>query len=217
MPVLHCNAEWLVAANRNRRNGSEQVLEPPKPDELEMEMRKDINQYIQFVIRMLPPVCGKEIWNDAAIKTDLSKFVTASQEAFALLLYKNGYEAWSWMSSDSSSSSDGDGTEAQTVPTFKYTSKSIKHLMGRNSGWTVEGLSAFNTLYALVTKDREDNGVVFDEALLKYYEARNNKKRKRVQVEDRSARRNLAICDDLAGLVDEALGSDQEFGDMQAV
>ena len=79
----------------------------------------------------------------------------------------------------------------------------------------MEGLSAFNTLYALVTKDREDNGVVFDEALLKYYEARNNKKRKRVQVEDRSARRNLAIFDDLAGLVDEALGSDhQEIGDM---
>jgi hypothetical protein len=55
------------------------------------------------------------------------------------------------------------------VPTFKYTSRSKTGVTGRNSGWTVEGLSAFNTLYILVTKDREDNGEVFDEALLNYY------------------------------------------------
>ncbi len=95
MPVLHCNIEWLEAANRNGRNRSKQVLKPPKPDILEMEMRKDVKQYIQFVTRMLPPVYGKEVWNEVAGKTKLSNFVTASQEAFALLLYKNGYEAWS--------------------------------------------------------------------------------------------------------------------------
>jgi hypothetical protein len=48
---------------------------------------------------------------------------------------------------------------------------------GRNSGCTVEGLTAFNTLYAMVTKDREDDGEVFDaEALLNYYEERNTQK-----------------------------------------
>jgi hypothetical protein len=95
MPVLHCNVEWLEAANRNGRNQSEQVLEPPKPDIVEMEMRKDVKQYIQFVTWMLPPVYGKEIWNEVVVKTKLSNFVTASQKAFGLLLYKNGYEAWS--------------------------------------------------------------------------------------------------------------------------
>ncbi len=202
MPVLDCNVEWLEAANRNGRNGTEQVLEPPKPDTLEMEMRTNSKQYIQFVTRMLPPVYGKEVWNEVAGKTKLSNFVTASQEAFALLLYKNGYEAWSWMLSDSSSSSDG-----EEIPTFKYTSRSKTYVRGRNSGWTVEGLNAFNTLYVLVTKDREDNGEAFDDALLKYYEKRNNKKRKRVPVDDRGARRKLEICDDLAGLVDETLAS----------
>ena len=155
-------------------------------------------------------------------KTNLPNFVTASQEAFALLLYKNGYEAWSWMLSDSSSSSDGDGSEAPKQPAFKYTSKSINHVMGRNSGWTAEGLNAFNTLYALVKRDREDNGKAFDTALLKYYEERNNKKRKRGRVEDRGARHRLEICDDLAGLVDEAGGDplqsgDEEVGIMEAV
>jgi hypothetical protein len=223
MPVLHCNIEWLEAANRNGRNRSEQVLEPPKPDILEMEMRKDVKQYIQFVTRMLPPVYGKEIWNEVVVKTKLSNFVTVSQEAFGLLLYKNGYEAWSWMLSDSSSSSDGDGIEAPKQPTFKYNSKSINHVMGRNSGLTVEGLNAFNTLYVLVTKDREDNGEAFDDALLKYYEKRNNKKRKRVPVDDRGTRHKLKICDDLAGLVDEELESDplqsgdEEIGNMEAV
>ncbi len=125
---------------------------------------------------MLPPVYGKEIWNEVAGKTKLSNFVTASQEAFALLLYKNGYEAWSWMLSDSSSSSEGDGIEVPKKPTFKYTSRSVNQAMARNSGWTEEGLNAFDTLYGLVTKDREDNGEVFDDALLKYYEERNKKK-----------------------------------------
>ena len=218
MPVLDCNVEWLEAANRNGRNGTEQVLEPPKPDTLEMEMRSNSKQYIQFVTRMLPPVYGKEVWNEVAGKTKLSNFVTASQEAFALLLYKNGYEAWSWMLSDSSSSSDG-----EEVPTFKYTSRPKNGVTGRNSGWTVEGLTAFNTLYAMVTKDREDNGDVFDDALLSYYEERNTKKRRRVPVEDRGTRQRLTICDDLAGLVDETLASntvpsgDEEISNMEAV
>ena len=63
-------------------------------------------------------------------------------------------------------------------PTFKYTSRSVNQVMARNSGWTEEGLNAFDTLYGLVTKDREDNGEVFDDALLKYYEERNKKKEK---------------------------------------
>jgi hypothetical protein len=71
----------------------------------------------------------------------------------------------------------------------------------------VEGLSAFNTLYAMVTKDCEDNGDVFDEELLSYYEERNTKKCRRVPVEDRGTRQRLTICDDLVGLVDETLAS----------
>jgi hypothetical protein len=202
---LSCTIEWLEAANRRGRSGTEHLLEPPTPDILEAGMRKDTKQYIQFVTRMLPPVYGKEIWNEVAVKTRLSDFVTASQEAFALLLYKNGYEAWSWMS-DSSSSSDGDGAEK---PGFKYTSRSKNRVTGRNSGWTVEGLTAFNTLYALVTKDREDNGQAFDDALLKYYEERTTKKRRRDPVEDRGIRQRLEVCDDLAGLVDETSGGEE--------
>ena len=100
----------MKATNISRRGGGEYVPKPPAPDVLEKEMRKESKLYIQFVIRMLPPVYGKEIWSDVAEKTKLSAFVTTSQEAFALLLYKNGFEAWSWMNSDSSSSSDGSET-----------------------------------------------------------------------------------------------------------
>jgi hypothetical protein len=129
------------------------------------------------------------------------------------------------MLSDSLSSFDGE------VPTFKFTSRSRNGVTGRNSGWTVEvtgrnsqrtveGLTAFNTLYAMVTKDREDNGEVFDEALLNYYEERNTKKHWRVPVEDRGTQQRLTICDDLAGLVDETLASnplrlgDEEISNM---
>jgi hypothetical protein len=79
------------------------------------------------------------------------------------------------MLSDPSSSSDGEEIGAPVVPNFKYTSRPKNGVKGRNSGWMVEGLTAFNTLYAMVTKDREDNGELFDEALLNYYEQRNTK------------------------------------------
>ena len=100
MKILDCYLEWMEAANRSgrtNRNGRagrvvELQLEPPTPKDLEDKMRKDSEQYIQFVSRMLPPVCGKEAWNEVAEKTKFSTFVTASQEAFALLLYRNGYE-----------------------------------------------------------------------------------------------------------------------------
>jgi hypothetical protein len=78
---------------------------------------------------------------------------------------------------------------------------------GRNSGWTVEGLTAFNTMYTMVKKDREDKGEVFDEAPLNYYEERNIKKQRRVPVEDRGTQQRLKICDNLAGLADETLVS----------
>jgi hypothetical protein len=63
-------------------------------------------------------VYKKETWKDVAAKTKFSAFATARQEAFALLSYKNGYEAWSWMLSDTYSSSDQHGVEeAPTQPT----------------------------------------------------------------------------------------------------
>ena len=62
--LLAHNIEWLEGANRTRRVGEERVPEPPKPDTLEKEMRKESEQYIEFVICMLPPVYGKEIWSE---------------------------------------------------------------------------------------------------------------------------------------------------------
>ena len=50
----------MEGANRNGRNGTEQIPEPPRPDILEREMRKDRKQYIQFVMRMLPPMYGRK-------------------------------------------------------------------------------------------------------------------------------------------------------------
>ena len=212
--LLAHSIEWLEGANRTRRVGEECVPEPPKPDTLEKEMRKESEQYIEFVICMLPPVYGKEIWSEVAEKTKLSAFVTASQEAFALVLYKNGYETWSWMQSDSPSSSlDGDGIETEQRPKFKYTSRSESHIMARNSGWTLEGLDAFNILYTRVVKDREENVDVFDKALLKYYEEMKIKKRRTVQIEEMGWRKRMRISDYLEVLMAEKLGEDHNQSD----
>ena len=71
--------------------------------------------------------------------------------------------------------------EAEQRPKFKYTSRTETHVMARDSGWTVEGLDAFNILYKRVVRDREENGDEFDEALLKYYDEKKNKKRRTVR------------------------------------
>ena len=41
MSGLECITEWMEGANRNGRNGTEQIPKPPRPDILEREMRKD--------------------------------------------------------------------------------------------------------------------------------------------------------------------------------
>ena len=206
--------EWVEAATRTR-NAEERVVEPPKPKDLEKEMRKDRKQYIQFIVRMLPPVYGKEMWNEIVIKEKFTEFVTASQEAFALLLYKNGYEAWSWIGSDSSSSSDSSGNGGVVArPVFKYIARSKEHVMARNSGWTMQGLEEFNALYNMVKVDRLAHGRDFDEALLDYYMEKKAKKRRSIVSEDMRARKSMKISDDLEGFGEEALGDGWQGGEM---
>ena len=74
----------------------------------------------------------------------------------------------------------------------------------------MEGLNAFNMLYGMVVEDQKENGEAFDEALLKYYEERKNKKRWKPANEGCGKRRQLKLSDDLAGLMAEALGSEDE-------
>jgi hypothetical protein len=126
------------------------VPEPSTPELQEKEMRKDSKLYIQFVTQMLPPlpcVQKRNFLEGCCSENKALSFCHCKARSIctSALAYKNGYEAWLWMSSYTSSSSDGDGVkEAPTQPNFKYTSRTKDHgVMIRNSDWTVEDLNAF--------------------------------------------------------------------------
>jgi hypothetical protein len=55
-------------------------------------MRGD--RYIEFADRMIRAVHGKSIFSSKAATTDFEDLVMPSQEAFTLLLYRNGYKNW---------------------------------------------------------------------------------------------------------------------------
>ena len=127
------------------------------------------------------------------------------------------------MQSDSSSASDGDETGTVKPPSFLYTDRKESHIMGRESGWPTTGLNYFNTLYTLVIKDREENGIRFDDSLLKYYENQNIKKKRTVSLEERNIWKKIKMLDDLEGLIEETLGiiairlDDEEDGRVEEV
>ena len=92
--------------------------------------------------------------------------IPPSQEAFALLLYKNGYENLVWMHDHACMTSDGSdvtakdegGDDDEGCPHYKYT-KWSGDFTGRNGGWTREGMTLYNELYKKVRGDRQkDNG-----------------------------------------------------------
>ena len=104
-------------------------------------------QYTEFADRMIRAVHGKIKYGESAAKKKLDDLVSPSQEAFTLLLYRNGYESWLWMhkelvsSSGASDATDGEGG-LDGCPGYQYTSRTID-LTSRNGGWSREGMLKF--------------------------------------------------------------------------
>jgi hypothetical protein len=135
---------------------------PPTPEYIITKMREDKDAYSGFADYMLRTVHGKCGYSQKAGSRSrlLSDFVPISQEAFALLLYKNGYEDWLWKYNEGVSSEDTDSSDRR--PGYKYTSAMATEgtaFTCRNGGWSPEGMKEFNRLYDLVEQSRTaDNG-----------------------------------------------------------
>jgi hypothetical protein len=96
--------------------------DPPEPGELEASMwRGNKLQYTEFTDRMIQAVHRKSPYSEKAADTLFGSLVSpsqqvsksASQQAFTMILYKNGFQKWVWMhngsvSSGASKASNGD-------------------------------------------------------------------------------------------------------------
>jgi hypothetical protein len=110
---------------------------------------------------MIHVVHGKSQYDTSSTSTLLDDLVCPSQEAFTLLLYRNGYNNWVWMHNHASLSSEGSEDSNLTVkeegeededgcPKYKYTKRMAGDFTSRNGGWSRDGMKKYNTLYKKV-------------------------------------------------------------------
>jgi hypothetical protein len=168
---LHCDShsccsgdiDWITKSTKER------APDPPKPEDF-LEgagLRGDVTRYTEFADRMVGAVNGKSRYSLSSVTTLFDDLVPPSQEAFALLLYKNGYENRVWMHNHACMTSDGSdvtvgGEEREEddvgCPPYLDTRRR-GDLTSRNGGWTREGMDLFNEIYKKVRADRQtDNG-----------------------------------------------------------
>jgi hypothetical protein len=105
----------------------------------------------------------------------LDDLISPSQEAFTLLLYRNGYNNWVWMHKHASLSSKGSEESDVTIkgegeededgcPKYTYTKRMGGDFTSRNGGWwSRDGMKKYNTLSKKVQVDRKVDAGAFSE------------------------------------------------------
>lgn len=149
--------------------------------------------YVTFLSTFGSCLVSDKEWKERCVKEDYSSIVSASLEAFALLLYDNNYSYWMTMVNNNKSNTDGgdggNGEEKQTdegedmssISTDstqpKYTSDF--RCSARSVGWSREGLCFYNKVLTVLKMQRAlKSNKAFDAKVRASCHAAYNKKRK---------------------------------------
>ena len=156
---------------------------------------------------MIRAVYGKSRYGTSSTSILFDDLISPSQEAFSLLLYRNGFDNWMWRHNhaglSSGGSDDSNGTYEEEggedgSPGYKYTKRS-GDFTSRNGGWSREGMVKYNTLYQKVQEDRRRNAGAFGQVYKIHREEVCGKKRKRRR--EGIVQSQLTISDDLGELL----------------
>jgi hypothetical protein len=137
---------------------------------------REMKAFYWFFASFLECVCGKKAWGKAKFTSLVSlasesnntrpaKLVTASDEAFALLLFENYIDKWIEMAKTQTPNKEpqpeeaGDNQNKRKAAAAnrrrgKYTGAAVKSGHCKFGGWNREGMARFNELYAMVREDR---------------------------------------------------------------
>jgi hypothetical protein len=151
-------------------------------------------EYTDFADRMIRAVHGKSRFSDKATTKEFGNFISVSQEAFALLLYRNGYDNWVYMHNELVTSDES------TCPRYKYTERTVD-LTSRNGGWSHDGMTLFNQLYRKVQEDRRKDHGDFDKMYKEHWIEMTRYKKKRKQPNGADLQIVVA-CDDIGDLLE---------------
>jgi hypothetical protein len=124
---------------------------------------------------MLSAVVGRVRWKSKVMEEPISSFVKPGLEAFAILLYVNGYHVWQEKYEQDPTPTAVIGVHLRQKFRYTASSKSAK----RNAGWPPEAIEDYNDLYRFVVDDRKAHAS-FDEAFMVAAKAEGNRKRKAV-------------------------------------
>lgn len=184
----------------------------PPPVEIN-EGRENKRTYLWFCENFLEPVIGTAKWKANKCKQQVRKFVTPSDEAFAVLVYENNYRKWYECFYDH----DPKNRTEKALWTSGSEQNRHGHSNKKFCGWAREGLEHFNDVYKKVEKDRK--GVPgFEKSLLQHlleeYEKANPKtnRKKTIEATDEMAGfeilTSLPFVSSFGTVVEESCGDD---------
>lgn len=165
------------------------------PADIVNDRRNNPDQYANFFVLFVAPVVGKKRFESLCWRQKLSKFVTVSDEALALLLFENNYyrwldmgRNWDWTTSQVRPKFTTGGNAYQTpkfvkenanmnqnnkacIPKIKSCDKFKEEVRestcAKYQGWSLEGLRRYNNFFDKVQKERvSDVGIKFEGSLL---------------------------------------------------
>jgi hypothetical protein len=124
--------------------------------------------YQWFCEHFMDCVIPSNDWKLQARKNPMSVYVSGTLEAFAVLVYKNGYRKWE---QEFPNRQEDDETEASSLTTnsnnnrFLYTGDSKGSR--KYEGWSAEGMKFYNEVFDLIGQQRRRRGCTFERNLLK--------------------------------------------------
>lgn len=127
----------------------EQEGEPICEIEEFMELRKNKKAFEQFCENILPCVVGKKYWDKRVDSVCMSRVATDTDEAWALLVMENSWEAWKQLAGSPNGKLPEDAVRKRT----KWTNTGSQQ--SRSEGWGERGIGRFNELTKMVIEDRE--------------------------------------------------------------
>ena len=168
----------LVDFVKAHKGGIKEVKKNVNLDQI-TEMRQAENfAYFDFAEYFVSSVIGKSRFKQNCCDNLLSQYATISDEAFAILIFENNFDAWI----DMGMRKDTSGTVVPRKYTNGGKSKGEVASSQHNKGWSNEGLKRFNELFDRVKENRATpQAKVLEENFRSYCEDKASSKKKRVK------------------------------------
>ena len=140
-----------------------------------------MREYISFMRKLMPAVVGEKnwkanVWIDREVRKDFNKYITPTEEAWAIINVQNGWVRYMYDKDDGKERNLNYLTEDQIRACEKHDEEQKTRTNKKKfpnmwtsatsvSGWDITGRIRFNKLVAQIKQDRERWGERFQDEL----------------------------------------------------